>query len=71
MDKMTKRTEYRILSGEGTGPGSIEKAVLSDIGARRRLTRERKGGRWARALYRLNDWNNVYIDIESGEARHF
>lgn len=69
---MTKRTEYRILSGEGSGPGTIERAMLTDIGAKRRLTRERQGGaRWARAFYRLNAWDNVFIDIESGEARHF
>ena len=68
----TKRP-YWILSGEGTGEGTWERTrPMTDIGIQRRLTRERCGGdRWARAFRRCaTDASNVWIDTETGEARH-
>ncbi len=59
---------YKIDSGEGSC-GTVEYVRLTDIGAKRRLTKERCGGdRWARASYKLTGCGNVYINIESGEA---
>lgn len=68
-----KREKYIVVSGEGDGNGTIEAAMLTEIGAKRRLTRERAGGdRWARAYYRCrSDASSTWIDCETGEARHF
>ncbi len=71
---MSKRQIYKIISGEGAGEGTIETTgPLTDVGIKRRLTRERCGGdRWARAYYRCeSEASNVWIEVETGEARHF
>lgn len=69
---MSIKHEYRIISGEGAGPGTIETAWLTDIGVKRRLTRERcNGDRWARAFYRIASGLLVFVDFETGEARAF
>jgi len=64
---------YKIVSGEGE-QGTIETTnPLTDIGIKRRLTRERCGGdRWAAAYYRNeSDAAPVWINVETGEARSF
>jgi hypothetical protein len=64
---------YKVISGEGDGNGTTETTrPLTDIGIKRRLTRERCGGdRWASAYYRCeSDASNVWINCETGEARH-
>lgn len=53
------RQNYTITSGEGAGEGTTETASLTEIGLKRRLTKERCGGdRWAFATdaegYRLS-----------------
>ena len=67
---MASKREYMVLSGEGTGEGTWARTnPMTDIGIKRRLTRERCGGdRWARAFYRFA--STLWYDVESGEARH-
>lgn len=53
------RQTYTITSGEGTGQGKTETVRLTEIGLKRRLTKERcNGDRWAFATdaegYRLS-----------------
>jgi hypothetical protein len=44
----TPRQTYKITSGEGTGQGTTEIVVTTDLGIKRRLAKERCGGdRWA------------------------
>ena len=74
----TSKREYMILSGEGTGEGTLERTnPMTETGIKRRLTRERCGGdRWANAYYRsarnyrsVKKYSGVWIDVETGEAR--
>lgn len=48
MNTKTPKQTYTIVSGEGTGEGTITTATLTVVGLKRRLTQERCGGdRWA------------------------
>lgn len=48
MSSTTPKQTYTIISGEGTGDGSIETVRMTERGLKRRLTQERCGGdRWA------------------------
>ena len=64
------KTTYIVISGECVGEGTRREVKATDRGIKRILTRERcDGDRWARAYYRLNRWENIGIDAETGEAR--
>lgn len=69
---MKGKRHYVIWSGEGTGPAQHRVLVeMTDIGIKRRLTRERQGGdRWAMAFYK-DIWgtDDVGIDVETGQAK--
>ena len=60
--------EHIIISGEGTGEGTIERADLTTAAAKRRLAAERRGGRWATVWALAGD---VGVNIETGDRREF
>lgn len=62
---------YAIFSGEGDTGTWETTAPLTELGLKRRLTKERQGGdRWARAYALVSPgWPNVGTDPETGEAR--
>jgi hypothetical protein len=72
VDNLIETNEIVIVSGEGTGPGTVEKyegkRTLRAI--KTRLTKERCGGdRWARAIVysHESDWGPAGVDIIAGE----
>ena len=71
--EISDRKTYYLLSGEGTGSGSVEIVYTTERGIKHRLTRERAGGdRWARAMidpYETTTGGFAATDIETGEVR--
>jgi hypothetical protein len=52
----TKKDDYTIVSGEGTGPGTIRKITVTLLGLKRVMTAEHcHGDRWVQAYYGHSD----------------
>ena len=65
---MTYLTRVVIISGEGTGPGTIEphNGLPTMRAIRARLTRERCGGdRWAHAIAYVAEGEGVNVETDS------